>query len=108
MTVQVLLISKGPGSDAYLGSCRDESCHDRGRVVGICRRCELEGIERAQPERDVLSGKVIYSTICIRCHGVEGKGDGQMKFTPPVADLTSPAVQQRQIFDRFGAQRVVG
>jgi hypothetical protein len=22
-----------------------------------------------------------------------GKGDGQMKFTPPVADLTSPAVQ---------------
>ena len=47
----------------------------------------------SQPERDVLSGRVIYSTTCIRCHGVEGKGDGQMKFTPPVADLTSSAVQ---------------
>ncbi len=53
----------------------------------------LKDLNVSQPERDVLSGRVIYSTICIRCHGVDGKGDGQMKFTPPVADLTSPAVQ---------------
>ena len=53
----------------------------------------LKDLNVPQPERDVLSGRVIYSTICIRCHGVEGKGDGQMKFAPPVADLTSPAVQ---------------
>ena len=27
----------------------------------------------AQSERDVVSGRVIYSTICIRCHGTDGK-----------------------------------
>jgi mono/diheme cytochrome c family protein len=53
----------------------------------------LKDLNVSQPERDVMSGRVIYSTICIRCHGVEGKGDGQMKFTPPVADLTSLAIQ---------------
>jgi mono/diheme cytochrome c family protein len=53
----------------------------------------LKDLNVSQPERDVLSGRVIYSTTCIRCHGVDGKGDGQMKFNPPVADLTSSAVQ---------------
>lgn len=45
------------------------------------------------PEHDPVSGRIIYSTICIRCHGIDGKGEGPMKFTPPVADLTSPLVQ---------------
>ena len=53
----------------------------------------LKDLNVSQPERDVLSGIVIFSTICVRCHGIDGKGGGQMKFTPPVADLTSPAVQ---------------
>jgi mono/diheme cytochrome c family protein len=61
--------------------------------LGYAGGPSLKDLNMSQPERDVLSGRVIYSTICIRCHGVEGKGDGQMKFTPPVADLTSPAVQ---------------
>jgi mono/diheme cytochrome c family protein len=61
--------------------------------LGYAGGPSLKDLNVSQPERDVLSGRVIYSTICIRCHGVEGKGDGQMKFTPPVADLTSPAVQ---------------
>jgi len=55
----------------------------------------MKDLNVSQPERDVLSGRVIYSTICIRCHGIDGKGEGQMKFTPPVADLTSPAVQEK-------------
>ena len=61
--------------------------------LGYAGGPSLRDLNVSQPERDVLSGRVIYSTICIRCHGVEGKGDGQMKFAPPVADLTSPAVQ---------------
>ena len=61
--------------------------------LGYAGGPSLKDLNMSQPERDVLSGRVIYSTICIRCHGVDGKGDGQMKFTPPVADLTSPAVQ---------------
>jgi mono/diheme cytochrome c family protein len=62
-------------------------------LLAFAGGASLKGLNVSQPERDVLSGRVIYSTICIRCHGVDGKGDGQMKFTPPVADLTSPAVQ---------------
>ena len=61
--------------------------------LGYAGGPSLKDLNVSQPERDVLSGRVIYSTICIRCHGVDGKGDGQMKFTPPVADLTSPAIQ---------------
>ncbi|MBA5871400.1 MAG: c-type cytochrome [Nitrospira sp. CR2.1] len=40
-------------------------------------------------------GKALYANLCIRCHGVEGKGNGVMTFTPPVADLTAPAVQHK-------------
>jgi len=42
---------------------------------------------------NAAKGKVLYSNLCIRCHGVDGKGDASMKFNPPVADLTSPAAQ---------------
>lgn len=41
----------------------------------------------------MVSGRVIYSTICIRCHGVDGERNGQMKFISPIADLTSLAIQ---------------
>lgn len=40
-------------------------------------------------------GKSIYDNLCARCHGPDGKGGGVMKFTPPVADLTSPTVQSK-------------
>jgi len=62
-------------------------------VVALAGGASLKDLNVSQSERDVVSGQVIYSTICIRCHGIDGKGNGQMKFTPPVADLTSPAVQ---------------
>ena len=62
-------------------------------LLAFAGGASLKELNVSQPERDVVSGQVIYSTICIRCHGVDGKGNGQMKFTPPVADLTSPAVQ---------------
>lgn len=40
-------------------------------------------------------GKALYANLCIRCHGAEGKGNGAMTFTPPVADLTAPAAQNK-------------
>jgi mono/diheme cytochrome c family protein len=72
----------------------------RGFVLGIGLLAfagggGLKELTVSSPQHDVVSGRIIYSTICIRCHGIDGKGEGQMKFTPPVADLTSPAVQSK-------------
>lgn len=64
-------------------------------LLALAGGAGLKELSVSQPERDVISGRVIYSTTCIRCHGAEGKGNGQMTFTPPVADLTSPAVQEK-------------
>jgi len=44
---------------------------------------------------NAAKGKSLYTNLCIRCHGIEGKGDGEMKFTPPVADLSSAASQSK-------------
>ena len=44
---------------------------------------------------DVTAGKRIYLEVCKSCHGLDGKGSGEMKFTPPAADLTSPDVQSK-------------
>lgn len=62
-------------------------------IVVLAGEGGLKDMTVSSQKHDVVSGRIIYSTICIRCHGIDGKGEGQMKFTPPVADLTSPAVQ---------------
>ncbi|MBS0171020.1 MAG: cytochrome c [Nitrospira sp.] len=49
----------------------------------------------AAGDGNTVKGKVLYANLCIRCHGVEGKGNGAMTFTPPVADLTAPAAQSK-------------
>lgn len=64
-------------------------------MLALAGGASLKDLNVSQPERDVVSGQVIYSTICIRCHGIDGKGNGQINFTPPVADLTSPVVQRK-------------
>jgi mono/diheme cytochrome c family protein len=44
---------------------------------------------------DVDAGKRIYLELCKTCHGLDGKGPGVMKFSPPAADLTNPQVQAK-------------
>ena len=44
---------------------------------------------------DVAAGKRIYMEVCKTCHGLDGRGLGDMKFSPPAADLTSPQVQTK-------------
>jgi mono/diheme cytochrome c family protein len=44
---------------------------------------------------DVVAGKRIYLEVCKTCHGLDGKGSGDMQFRPPAADLTSPHVQTK-------------
>lgn len=44
---------------------------------------------------NVAKGKGLYTNLCLRCHGIDGKGDTSMKFNPPVADLSAPAAQSK-------------
>jgi mono/diheme cytochrome c family protein len=62
-------------------------------VLAVAAAGGLKDLSATAPQPDAVSGHIIYSTSCIRCHGIDGKGEGQMKFTPPAADLTSPTVQ---------------
>jgi mono/diheme cytochrome c family protein len=55
----------------------------------------LKDLAPATKESDPVSGREIYVNICIRCHGIDGKGSLGIKLVPPPADLSSPAVQNR-------------
>lgn len=43
-------------------------------------------------ERNLSRGKTLYEKYCLACHGPLGRGDGAVRFDPPVADLTSSEV----------------
>ena len=47
---------------------------------------------------DLQEGKRLYEQYCRFCHGEQGKGKA-FDVTPPPADLTSPAVQQKSNFE---------
>ncbi|MEK9141911.1 MAG: cytochrome c, partial [Nitrospirota bacterium] len=47
---------------------------------------------------DLQEGERLYEQYCRFCHGEQGKGKA-FDVTPPPADLTSPAVQQKSDFD---------
>jgi mono/diheme cytochrome c family protein len=41
----------------------------------------------------------LYTQMCARCHGEDGKGDPQLKLTMPVRDFTNPEFRQRATVD---------
>ena len=55
----------------------------------------LKDLSIAQKEGDQVTGREIYVNICIRCHGIDGKGEQGIRFVPPPADLSSSTVQSR-------------
>ena len=60
---------------------------------------ESSGSQKALREHyDLQEGKRLYEQYCRFCHGEQGKGKA-FDVTPPPADLTSPAVQQKSDFD---------
>lgn len=62
---------------------------------GFAGGVDLKNLPSAVKGGDSVSGREIYVNICIRCHGIDGKGAEGIKFVPPPADLSSSAVQGR-------------
>ena len=70
------------------------------RKIGVCALmlfCVLIGAPSLTQagSANVAAGKRIYGELCQACHGLDGKGPGAMKFSPPAADLTSQQVQAK-------------
>lgn len=63
--------------------------------VGFSGGVELNKISAPTKGGDPVSGREIYVNICIRCHGINGKGEQGIKLVPPPADISAPAVQGR-------------
>lgn len=63
--------------------------------VGFSGGAGLKEISAATVGGDAVSGREIYVNICIRCHGIDGKGEQRVKLVPPPTDISSPAVQGR-------------
>ncbi len=47
----------------------------------------------APTSESVAAGKRVYQRLCTKCHGPEGKGDGEAATGAPPSDLTAPALQ---------------
>jgi len=59
-------------------------------TVACCLAVSTIGSEAG--ERNLARGKKLYEKYCLACHGPLGRGDGAVRFDPPVADLTSSDV----------------
>lgn len=57
-------------------------------------RGESSNAKALREHYDLQEGKRLYEQNCRFCHGDQGKGSAY-DVTPPPADLTSPAVQQK-------------
>ena len=70
----------------------------RGTLVLVClslgTACKNDAgpVMAVDPER-------IYSQMCARCHGLDGKGDPEVAKSMPVRDLTSVEIQSRPTED---------
>lgn len=51
----------------------------------------------ANNSAETIKGKIVYEKFCLMCHGIKGKGDGELSasIAPPPKDLTVPLVQQQ-------------
>jgi mono/diheme cytochrome c family protein len=55
----------------------------------------LKDVDKPAKAHDAVTGREIYVNICIRCHGIDGKGTLGISLIPKPADLTAPSVQNR-------------
>ena len=47
-----------------------------------------------RPPLETQDGKLLFETICARCHGPDGKGEPTAKLRLGVPDMTDPAWQR--------------
>ena len=50
----------------------------------------------------------IYAQMCARCHGIDGRGDPELKKTLPVRDFSDPAFQSRATSDEVARTVMAG
>ena len=50
----------------------------------------------------------LYAQMCVRCHGVDGRGDPEMKKTMAVRDFSDPAFQARATSDDLARTIMAG
>ena len=65
---------------------------DAPKKGGNAEAAKVKNPVAASPE-SVTSGKRIYQRLCTKCHGPEGKGDGEAATGAQPSDLTAPALQ---------------
>ena len=65
---------------------------DAPKKGGNAEAAKVKNPAAASPE-SVASGKRIYQRLCTKCHGPEGKGDGEAATGAQPSDLTAPALQ---------------
>lgn len=50
----------------------------------------------------------IYAQMCARCHGIDGRGDPELKKTLPVRDFSDPAFQGRTTSEQVARTVMTG
>ena len=71
------------------------------RVLALCGALSLGGALAGCTTGDdpgpaiAVEPAVIYARMCARCHGVDGRGDAEIKKTLPVRDFSDPTFQAR-------------
>ena len=58
------------------------------RKGGSPEAAKIKNPVAATPE-SLAAGKRVYQRLCIRCHGAEGKGDGEAAVGEQPSDLTA-------------------
>lgn len=69
-------------------------------LVGVAIGIMMAGLAVAEAA-DIEKGKTLYRQSCGHCHGLDGKGDGEMGgyLNPPPANLASEKTQSQSDAD---------
>ena len=62
-------------------------------AAGLAAGCTSPGDDPGLPV--AVDPAVIYAQMCARCHGIDGRGDAQIRQQLPVRDFSDPVFQAR-------------